>query len=772
MSDPFESFNATLAGIKANQDAEAAAAAAAAQKQIDDEALRNKLGVLPIGPTPMDLAEVNKAWPGLADKHGTFFTKDPGQSPVIRSGGSEKAFHPRGIEQYTDPKTGQNYERRTFYTVPSGAQLPNSKEYPTALAQKAFDPFSKKTVTELLAIPEVQDRIKSSKWAAKPGDNFPAGRSFSDLSIDEADQAVLAAANSIRNEYYDRHYPSHTIAGNWAPVGDPKPQETEHMPGGWWGARMRSIGGAFQNGLSGLNAISPVELVPGMDGRQKISEAMQTFQHMNTRLPSHESTRKATERLMRLSSPEHTDNPNPKMQWVPMMPQDREDLPPTEIQMVAENKTSEWLKMQRRAGATYKASDGTEKTFNQLSPDDQAGVTHEMLRSNMAAEIDRRSHEARAWEGLQAENARPVKDAGIMLDVVNAGVGFLPTAAAMAATGGFAGEAAIGEHILGTGLRSIATTLPFSAGAYQHQASSPYNQIERTAQGNTALSQLYAIQAMNDAAASGKGMNYDQLVTDSKLRGAGAALGTAAAAPLVGAASNKIIGAVLPRAQGVVSDMVNRVSPLKMSAMGDIVRPSFLVNSPALGLANGATKFAVNTAANAATMPIFPIAERAGESLMALDPKPITDLPALGHDISSYAGLGATFGPYSFLHGKLNQAMYAEQNPGAKGAFEADPRWFPDFNGVRTENPQWTKDPRFLLRGDPWNVVAKNQLNDDFIAKEIIKKYPDRASPGPYHISNRQTLGPQSTEAARKAYYAYLESILGAKPPRPGLGGP
>lgn len=133
------------------------------------------------------------------------------------------------------------------------------------------------------------------------------------------------------------------------------------MPGNWWGARMRSMGGAFQNGLSGLNAISPVELVPGMDGRQRISEAMQTFQHMNTRLPSHESTRKATERLMRLSSPEHTDNPNPKMQWVPMMPQDREELPPTEIQMVAENKTRDWLKMQRRAGATYKASDGTEK---------------------------------------------------------------------------------------------------------------------------------------------------------------------------------------------------------------------------------------------------------------------------------------------------------------------------------------------------------------------------------------------------------------------------
>lgn len=168
MSDPFESFDATLARIKANRDAEAAAAAAAVQKQKDDQGLREKVGVLPIGPTPMDLAEVNKAWPGLADKHGTFFTKDPGQSPVIRSGGSEKGFHPRGIEQYTDPKTGQNYERKTFYTVPSGAQLPNSKEYPTALAQKAFDPFSKRQPRSSWPYPRFKTGLKVQSGLLSP----------------------------------------------------------------------------------------------------------------------------------------------------------------------------------------------------------------------------------------------------------------------------------------------------------------------------------------------------------------------------------------------------------------------------------------------------------------------------------------------------------------------------------------------------------------------------------------------------------------------------
>lgn len=68
MSDPFESFDATLARIKANRDAEAAAASAAVQKQKDDQDLRYKVGALPIGPKPMDLAELRAASPALEAK--------------------------------------------------------------------------------------------------------------------------------------------------------------------------------------------------------------------------------------------------------------------------------------------------------------------------------------------------------------------------------------------------------------------------------------------------------------------------------------------------------------------------------------------------------------------------------------------------------------------------------------------------------------------------------------------------------------------------------
>jgi hypothetical protein len=745
-------------------------AALQAQLNRDRDFRENTIGVLPVGATPMGLDEIRAAWPAQADKYGTFFTKNPGQSPVVRSGGSEKGFHPRAIEQFTDPKTGQKYERRTFYTVPSGTQLTDTPEYPLALAQRSFDPFSEKTVQELSAIPGVMDWVGRLRWS---GD-----RSFSDLSPDEKQQAIYQTAQMMRDNYYASHFPNHTIAGNWMPVGEPtKKPQTEYMPGGWWEARGNSIAGAFQNGLSGLNSILPFELVPGMDGRKHISEAMETFQHMNTRLPSHESTRKATDRLIRLSSPQHVD-PKPEMRWAPVMPAQREELPPTEIQMVAENKVRDWLKMQRASGGVFKALDGTEKTFDQLTPDDQSGVVHEMLRTYMAAEIDRKAAEVRAWEGLQAENARPVKGAGLMLDAVNAGAGFLPTAAAMYITGGLGSAAlpaAASESVIGTGLASVASTVPFSAGAYQRHGATPYSTVEGLSEHPTGMSNLHALQAIN----SGNGQNYDQLVIDSKLRGAGSALGTAIAAPIVGSATNKIVGAVLPRAQGIVSDVVRRsdiprIPPFKINVVGSMPNnPTFLVNSPLLGFANGATKFAVNTAANAATMPIFPVAERAGESLFSWDHRPITDLPALGHEMVDYAGLGAMFGPYNyFIHGKLNEAAFAQKNPGAIGAFQADPRWFPNYNdGFFTENPRWTRDPRFLFKDangnpiDPWVTAYPN-------SRQNIRP-------------ESQMFGPETTEAARQAYYQWLEEWFKKaaaahqpptpppqpKPAAPGLGG-
>lgn len=724
-------------------------AALQAQLNRDKDFRENTIGVLPVGATPMGLDEIRAAWPAQADKYGRFFTKNPGQSQAVRSGGSEKGFHPRGIEQFTDPKTGQKYERRTFYTVPSGTQLTDTPEYPLALAQRSFDPFSEKTVQELSAIPGVMDWVGRLRWS---GD-----RSFSDLSPDEKQQAIYQTAQMMRDNYYASHFPNHTIAGNWMPVGEPtKKPQTEYMPGGWWGARGNSIAGAFQNGLTGINSMLPFELVPGMDGRKAISEAFDTFQHMDTRLPSHPDTKAAVDHLIDWTYPKSSG-------FSP--------FGSSKIQKVAERKTWEMLKMQRTAGAVFRTLDGSDKTWDELSTDERQGVVHEALRDAMASEIDRRQAEVNAWEGLQAENSRPVKDSGIMLESLNAGVGFLPTIGATYVTGGLGAGARglVGAKTLtGAAVESVGHTLPFITGAYQRQTASPYAQIAGNSENQTAVGNLHALQLLNASAAAGNGLNYDQIRNDSIRRGVGAATGTAIAAPIVGVAANKIGTAVMPRAQALVSDAVNRVSPLKFNVTGSMANnPSFWVNSKLLGAANAGTKFAVNTATSAATMPIFPIFERAGEAAVALDAHPVLDFPAIGHDIGDYASLGAMFGPTNFLQGKMAEARFASKNKGAIGAFQADPRWFPFYSDKNpiVVNDRWTSDPRFIVKDalgnpiDPWARAYDNQA----------RTMPESA----------QILGPQSTEAARAAYYRWLEGILGVQPPqqapqpppKPGLGG-
>ena len=729
-------------------------------KQEADQALRAKVGYLPISASPMDLGEIRASWPSLEAQRGKVFTDAPGQSYQVREGGSSKGYHPRAIVTDINPKTGQKTEYRYFYTVPEGAQLP------AGIATEIPDPFN---VEKLLVNPFV---IKEAeKWEFR-------GKPFNQLSGEERNNALRDVAMMLRDKAYRDAFPNHTIASMVSNSQNGQ-GPVEYMPGNAVTSRARALAGAFQNGLSGINAVLPFELVPGMDSERTLAKAYSTFQHLGTKMPSHPSTIRAVDRLISGSDPSPPLSA-PAMRWVPVMP-DVPQRPHEAVQLKAEQEAEIRLKQRRKNGDVFKAMDGSMKPWDALSDDDKKFVAHDTLREEFAKQINDETAYMDAWRQLQGENSRPVQGGGIMMDAAREITGFLPTAAAMYATGGLssaAGATATAAPIT----HSVAAAAPFIAQNYQSRTGLPQQIIEQAAadSGLDAMSKLRALQRINDAAAAGKGMSYEDARSDAERRGLGAAAGTAIAAPVAAAAGSALNNLVARKVAPKMVDtaykygLFNRPSIAVTGTAEAMNKPMFLM-TPGAGqqLARGVGNFAAQTAISSGTMPIFPIFERAGESAVALDAAPITDISGIANDIKNYAAIGATFAPYNWAHGKLNQFSDSLKDPKVPGPFVYNPRHFVD------------PDPFIYPKSSATYFGGPSEFNQTMAPPVMVDPFMSKNGVLQNQVipEGGQVFTPFESSLARDQYYKWLQGLFklptatpSSQPQpqttgKPGLGG-
>jgi hypothetical protein len=763
--DPFQSFNATVAGIRAQQNAQAAAQAAAAQKLKDDEELRTKLGELPVGANTMDLDEARKAWGGLVAQKGEFFTKAPGENYTIREGGAPKGYHLRDLETYTDPKTGKSIVKSTFYTVPQGAQAPAG--LPPHLTDP-LRPVADEDIAQLMQIPMVASTVNALRYP-KYGN-----KAFSELTGSERNDAVHQALTVLRDQVYSSAFPSHTIATTgWQYAnGAPEPEKPKTQP--FWSSIGNEWTNASQHLVNSLIPRSLGEAYPGMDAKRDLQDTMRTFQYLGS--PGHDTMVNATDRIMESLGEKRLRDRGEKIGSVDEAGNSTgsvggagyaNDVNVTPIQWNAEKNTRDAIMRMRSNGQKIKMSDGSEKTWDAMSDSEKRSVAFGAFQGEFQRSFGVRQREGEAYsryDAAQRANAHPTTAGADMFGDSWAGrttdylgdkskeglaglTHFLPTLVEMTALS----EATAGK-LAGQGLGWAGNYLPHMAGFVpfakdEYDAGQQQAAEEMLQQGASPRDISHVLDRMRDRNLAGKGQSFDEVANAAERRGAIRAASMTALAPIASSTVSNLTG----RALGYVGTDLAKL--FKIPAPVPVVKDAIAkgVAADAHGMFPEGMTAAQKSAIVLGRLFTTGAKNVAGMTAMNIPSDVLTGQP-IGPGMKSGAEMGAAFLPFNLLHSNITQWNHYNGIPSVNN--EPNGRVSPfEFNRS------------VYLATDP--AITFTRPFQPLTYDPVTKAGPNMVS---IPLEGYTTQQPYGTTLYPSDYLSWLRSISTTPPPAPQMG--